>query len=144
MKSRAGGFALIAALITVAIIAILKVMGGRDGKSADQAAIQAGDRAVAGMLPSCPEAPESCHDARFAALTAYALRKQGLQPGACMVCREENGVRIASYRSLGGDYEWRQGPDGAITAARPAGDAPAAPGLPQIPQPPAGGAGGGE
>ena len=108
MKNRAGGFALIAVLITVAIIAILKTMGGSDGKSADQQVIASGNRAVASMIPSCPEAEGSCSGGQWADLTAYALRKAGLQPGACMVCREANGWRNAVLHAAPMEYEFRQ------------------------------------
>lgn len=144
MKSRSGAFGLVAMLIVLAIIAILKTTGGNDGKSADQAMIAAGDRAVANMIPSCPESPDSCDSARYAPLAAQALRRAGLQPGACMSCREETGgVLLAEIHGPGGDYAWQQFPDGRIIA-KPAGAAAGEPGLTGLPVPPSTEAGGGE
>lgn len=108
MKNRAGGFALIAALITVALVALLKVMGGANGKSADQQVISTGNRAVASLIPSCPEAADSCRDGKWADLTAFALRKAGLQPGACMVCKEADGWRNATLHTESLEYDFRQ------------------------------------
>ena len=132
MKSRAGGFVLIAGLITLAIIAILKVMGGANGKTADQQVISTGHRAVASLIPSCPEAADSCSGEQWADLTAFALRKAGLQPEACMVCKETNGWRNAVLHASGLEYEFRQNiASGQIEQVRtPAagGDAGSAPG----------------
>ena len=135
--------------ITVALIAILKVMGGANGKSADQQMISTGNRAVASLIPSCPEAADSCRDGKWADLTAFALRKAGLQPGACMVCKEADGWRNATLHASGLEYEFRQNIEtGRVEQVRaPAaggepGDAPG--GLLSAPELPAPAAPGGE
>ncbi len=126
-------------LIVVAIIAILKTTGGEGGKSTDQQVISAGHRAVASLIPSCPEAEGSCRGAQWADLTAYALRKAGLQPGACMICHEADGWRTAVLHGAPQDYEFRQniatGTVEQVRAPAPGGEPGDAPGRINLPPP---------